>query len=174
MNGHVTRWLTAYLHGELAPHLQERVSRHVRECDECYAALRRERELARELGDSMPVFGAPRNEQLTRVLSGILAEAGNHQGMATFRMPRAGVVLLLSLLLVLLPALVMPRAAVVSAPDQPAPYMIAATATQSSTDAPVGFVMASPTAIAACRPLPTEPPAVNPSPVPVVDKTLPY
>ncbi|NPV68488.1 MAG: hypothetical protein HPY64_15195 [Anaerolineae bacterium] len=173
MNGHVTRWLTAYLHGELAPHLRERVSRHVRECDECYAALRREQELARELGDSMPVFGAPRNEQLARVLSGILAEAGNHQGMAAFRVPRAGVALLLSLLLVLLPALVMPRAAV-SAPDQPAPYMIAATATQSSTDAPTGLVIALPTAIAARQPLPTEPPAFNPSPVPVVGDALPY
>jgi len=170
MSGHVTQWLAAYLHGELPPHLRERVSRHIGECDACYAALCRERDLARTLGDAMPAFGAPRGDQLARVLAGILAGSGQ---AAAWRMPRAGLALLLSLaLLLLLPALVTPRAAAVHAPEQPAPYMIVATATQSSTDAPAMAVVVSPTAVAARLALPTEPPAVNPSPVPVVGATL--
>ncbi len=174
MDGHVTQWLTAYLHGELAPHLRERVSRHVRECDRCYAALCRERELARELGESMPTFGAPRSDQLARVLSSILIEAGNSRGLSMARLSPAGMVLLFGLVLLLLPALAMPRITVASAPDQPGPHMIVATATQSSTDAPVVFVVASPTAVAA-RQIPlTEPPAFSPSPVPVIEATLPY
>ncbi|GAB4570690.1 MAG: hypothetical protein Kow0077_05390 [Anaerolineae bacterium] len=169
MAHHVTSLLTAYVHDELPPHLRERVSRHVRECDGCYAALRRERELAAALKVEMHGMGVPRGEQLSRLLPAIVSETAGARGRGGRGTPGIGfgVVLVIALFL-LMPALMMSRAVAFTVPqDQPSPQVVM-TATQSVTDAPV-FVVASPTAVAVRFEVVTEAPAVNPSPVPVLN-----
>jgi anti-sigma factor RsiW len=171
MNRHVTHLLSAYVHGELAPHLRLRVTRHLDSCDSCYAALCRERDLTRTLADQLPAFGAPQPDQLARLLPDILAETVP-QTPPSPRLSGMAVAMVLSLVLVIMvPALMMPRVSVVAAPDQPAPYMIAATATRSVTDAPGDSLPVSPTAVAVLDDRATEPPALNPSPVPEVQMT---
>lgn len=150
--GHVAHLLTAYVHHELPRHLSERVVRHVETCDACYAALTRARDMARFLGAQVPTFGAPRPEQLARLLPGILAEAGDRpaqrQGGRRSFLPGFGLALVLTLILALaVPALASSHVVVERAPDQPAPYMIRATATPGVTDAP-WLGVASPTVVA--------------------------
>jgi anti-sigma factor RsiW len=170
MPQHVTRLLTAYVHDELPSHLRERVARHVQVCDQCYARLRRERDLVHTIEAQLPAMGFARQDQLSRLLPGILADGASQRvTQASGNLKGFGLALVVSVLLIMLvPALIMPHVGVVAAPDQPAPYMIAATATQSVTDAPAVYVVVSPTAIAARNDAATEPPLLNPSPVPVM------
>lgn len=170
--GHVEHLLTAYVHNELPPHLRRRVARHVDRCDRCYAALRREQELTRSLRGQFTGFGQPRSDQLTRLLPDILAEAKPRTRRPRL-LPGFGVALVMSLVLaLLLPVLMTPQAMADYAPDQPAPYMIAATATQSVTDAPQALVLASPTAVARwVEEAATDPPDQNPPPAPVAQAT---
>ncbi len=175
MSQHVTTLLAAYVHDELPPHLRERVSRHVQGCDACYAALCRQREIDRVLQDELRGLGAPRPEQLVRLLPGILAEAAPARPAHRSRRPGLGLAMAFSMLLILLmPALLMPRVSAVALPqDQPSPQ-VRVTATQNVTDAPDHgmpvHVIASPTAVAVQLVVMTQPP-LNPSPVPVVEAT---
>ncbi|MBN2472805.1 MAG: zf-HC2 domain-containing protein [Anaerolineae bacterium] len=176
MSYHVTYLLAAYVHGELPPHLRERVSRHVQQCDACYAALVRERELNRTLQDGLRGMGAPRSEQLARLLPGILAESAPPRPAHRARRPGLGLAVGLSMLLILLmPALVMPRVSAIASPqDQPSPQ-VRVTATHNVTDAPVHglpvHVIASPTVVAVQLVVMTQPPLLNPSPAPVLQAT---
>ncbi len=172
MAKHVSHLLAAYVQDELPLHLRRRVATHLLTCESCCLALDRERTLARTLKGEMPILGAPRPEQVTRLLPGILAEvippAGAERGFAACRFPGLGMVMLVSLALaILVPAMVLPRSIAVSAPDQPAPYQIAATPTLSMTDSPQRVLPVSPTVVAAQRDIATEP-AMNPSPAPIV------
>ena len=169
MHRHVTHLLTAYLHGELPPHLRSRVIRHLEVCDTCYAAMLHEREMVRTLESQMPVFGMPYPETLSRLLPGILAEvrASSQAAVRPQGLPGAALALVMSLVLALVvPVLMAPHTAAVQAPDQPAPYMVAATATQSVTDSPV-LVLASPTAVAQRLGVVTEPAELAPAPAPI-------
>lgn len=165
---HVTHLLTAYIHHELPPHLRSRVEKHVRSCDDCYAALGRERELARLLETRMPTFGAPRPEQLARLLPGILAQTSGSTADLPPGRPRAlpglGLALVVILLLVA-PVLAGPHAAAQVAPNQPAPYMLQPTATPDITDAP--GLASSPTAVALRSDAATEPAELIPPLIPV-------
>ena len=172
MSRHVTTLLAAFVHDELPPHLRIRVSRHVQECDACYAALVRERELNRALQDGLRCVGAPRDDELARLLPGIMAEATPVRPVrSSMRRPGLGLAVVLSLMvLLLMPALVMPRVSAISAPqDQPSPQ-VRVSATHSVTDAAV-HVIASPTAVAVRFVTVTQPPLLNPSPVPVLQAT---
>lgn len=175
MSQHVTYLLAAYVHNELPPHLQQRVSRHVQGCDACYAALCQQREIDRLLQDELRGLGTPRPEQLARLLPGILAEAAPTRHAPRLRRPGLGLAVGLSMLLfMLIPALVMPRASAIALPqDQPSPQ-VRVTATQNVTDAPMHgmpvHVIASPTAVAVQLVVMTQPP-LNPSPAPVVEAT---
>ena len=171
MFAHVTPLLTAYIHDELPAHLRARVTRHLESCDACYAAMVQERELARLLDASIATLGTPRPEQLARLLPGILAEVARPSPPRQPRsLPGFGLALVLSLMLALLvPALVAPRMAADHAPDQPAPYMVEATATQSLTDSPAGL-SAAPTAVARLD-VATQPPHLHPMPAPIAQRT---
>ncbi len=168
MRTHVTHLLTAYLHDELPPHLNRRVIRHLERCDDCYLAMQRERELVRTLAAQMPVVGVPRPEQLARLLPAILAEVNEPPSRRRPRaLPGYGLALVVTLVLaVMVPVLIAPRVAADYAPDQPAPYMIQATATQSVTDSPVAGLLLPMTVARRQNPA-TEPPDLDPAPAPV-------
>lgn len=176
MTEHIEHLLTAYIHDELPVHLRGRVTRHLESCDVCYAAFARERELTRLLTAQLPALSTPRPEQLTRLRGDILASVGETSARRSQapqqRLPGWGFALVMSVaLLLLMPALVLPGVAAVDAPAQHGPAMIAATATQSLTDAPLAYSVAAVTAVAARSEAATEPPALNPSPVPEVQAT---
>lgn len=175
MRRHVTYLLTAYIHGELPPHLRERVTRHIGACDACYAALLRERELARLLAEELPGLGSPRPEQLARLLPGILAQADRGPAERPQGLPGFGLALGLSLVLTLTVPLLLasPRAAANALPNQPAPAMIVATATQSVTDAPAQAGLAL-TAVARRFELATEAARRSPAPAPIAQATPGY
>jgi anti-sigma factor RsiW len=168
MRTHVTHLLTAYVHDELPPHLNRRVIRHLERCDDCYLAMQRERDLARTLAAQMPAIGVPHPEQLARLLPAILADVNEPPSRRQPRLlPGYGLALVATLVLaVMVPTLVVPRVVADYAPNQPAPYMIQATATQSVTDSPVAGLV-SPTAIARRNDSATEPPVLDPAPAPV-------
>lgn len=173
MRYHVDHLLTTYIHDELPPHLRARVTRHVQHCDRCYAALRREEDLTRVLQAEMPLFGAPARGQLNRLLPGILAEVAPRPA------PRSGfqgagfaVALVVTLLVALfVPTLTGPRAVADYAPSQPVAPAIAATATQSITDAPYDVPVFLPTAVAQHVVLATDLPETDPPPAPVAQAT---
>lgn len=169
MDQHVTYLITAYVHGELPPHLRERVSRHVQQCDACYAALRRERELNDTLQDGLGIVSVPRPEQLARLLPGIMAESPPARPVRNNRRSDAGLAVLITMLVILLvPALIMPRVAAISSPQDQPPPQVLVTATQVVTDAP-SLAVASPTAVAVRFLAVTDPPELNPSPAPVLE-----
>lgn len=168
---HVDHLLTAYLHHELPPHLRQRVERHTRACDRCYAALVRERELVRLLEAQMAVFGNSRPERLARLLPGILDATGPDvalwpQVRRRRALPGLGMALLVIVLAIAAPALASPRASSMAAPSQPAPYLLAATATPGSTDWPAS-ALASPTVVAQRFEMATEPADLDPLPAPI-------
>ncbi len=168
MRFHVKHLLSAYVSHELPAYQRWRVSRHIQLCDACYAALRREEERARVLKTEMPRLGAARPDQLARLLPGILAEVGPRPAARhPYQMSGFGVALVLSLLVVLfVPALVMPRVAADFALSQPDPHELASTETLGVTDAPLA-ALATPTAIALRPWVTTEVPSQLPPPAPV-------
>lgn len=169
MDQHVTYLITAYVHGELPPHLRERVSRHVQQCDACYAALRREQELSDTLQDGLRVTAGPRSDQLAHLLPGIVAASGSTRSGRLSRRSGVGMAVVISMLVILLvPALIMPRVVALSSPQDQPPPQVLVTATRVMTDVP-SQVVASPTAVAVRFVPVTDPPELNPSPVPVLD-----
>jgi anti-sigma factor RsiW len=173
MRLHVEHLLIAYIHDELPPHLRARVSRHVQHCDWCYAALRREEDLARLLQAEMPVVGTPTRGQLNRLLPGILAEVTPRPApRSSFRGAGFAVALVVTLLVALfVPALSAPRAVASYAPSQPVGPAIAATATQSTTDTPSDVPVYLPTAVAQHVVLATDLPETDPPPAPIAQAT---
>ena len=173
MRLHVEHLLTTYIHDELPPHLRARVARHVQHCDRCYAALRREEDLARRLQAEMPAFGAPTRGQLNRLLPGILAEVTPRPApRPSFRGAGFAVALAVMLLVGLfVPSVTGPRAVASVAPSQPVGPAIAATATQSITDAPADMPVFRPTAVAQHVVLATDLPETDPPPAPVAQAT---
>ena len=169
MRYHVEHLLSTYIHDELPPHLRARVSRHVQHCDRCYAALRREEDLARLLQAELPLLGAPSRGQLNRLLPGILAEVNPrpapHNGFRGAGFALALVVTLLVALFV--PTLTGPRAVADYLPNQPVPPASAVAATQSITDAPGDMPVFLPTAVAQHVVLATDLPETDPPPAPI-------
>lgn len=172
MRTHVIHLLTAYIHDELPPHLVRRVIRHLETCDDCYLAMRRERDLARSLAAQMPALGVPGTDQLAQLLPAVLGAVKEKPSRRQLRaLPGYGLALVVALVLaVMAPVLVMPRVSAEYAPNQPAPWMVQATATQSVTDPPVAALF-SLTAVAHRGDLATEPPDLNPAPAPVAFAT---
>lgn len=57
--------MTAYLHGELAPQVRQRMTQHIQRCPICYTVYVQQRDMQRDLAYYMPLLGtAPRYDKM--------------------------------------------------------------------------------------------------------------
>jgi anti-sigma factor RsiW len=164
MRNHVRHLLTAYVHRQLTPAQRERVTRHVRSCPECRAALDREERLVRDLIRTMPLIGQPRPNQLTRLWPAIWREFRLPPVRLGHWLPSYGLLLALMLACAFFAsALFAGPSHAVAAPVQRVPADIRPTLTPVRTDEPT-IISPQPSGTASASYLP----AASPAPLVVV------
>lgn len=124
--------LTAYLHGELSRRGRRRVAQHLEACESCYAAYTQARDLERELTRALPLVGTPTAPQLSMMWASIQRQVDAvpvHRSHA-----RYGLAVVVFVLALLLPWTLGNQNIALDAPTQPAPYLLAATASPDLTE----------------------------------------
>ena len=118
--------MTAFIHGELPPHVRRRIGRYIDECPDCYAEYLRQRELARDLERGLPSVGMPCVSQLDRIWAGVQAELSNtpppHRPARRYSFSY-GMAVVLMAVMVVLPGAVAGQHARMNVPSQPAPEL---------------------------------------------------
>lgn len=126
--------LLAYVHHQLSDRASRRVARHLNDCPLCYAAWLEQRDLARDLAQSLPALGRPDAPQLGRVWLAIQADMARPRAVSRPPLARFGVACLVFVLALVLPWSLDKQQVALAVPSQPpAPAL---TATLSVTRAP--------------------------------------
>lgn len=111
--------LPGYIQRELTPKQRERVSRHLTSCPECYVVYSDQRQLVRELTNSLPRLGsdAPR---LDKMRAAVMAEMARPAApRARLDQARLGLVALILVATLLLPWSMRSRSFALPTPPQP-------------------------------------------------------
>lgn len=135
--------LVPYLHRQLSPRLQRRVSQHLDGCPVCYAAYLSQHELSNELSAGLKRIGQPNVPQMQKMWAAVNADMQRPQTVSRRPLGRYGVVLLIFVLALVLPWSLDKQSVVHAIPNQPLPAT-----TASVTEAPLHVVMATPIASA--------------------------
>lgn len=123
--------LDTYLAGELAAPARRRVAAHLDRCPACYSIYAQQRDLARELRQTLPVVGHASAPDFGQVWLHVQAELPRGSGHP---LPYGLVALLVALLLVV-PFTMGHRDVPAALPTQPAPQLTSADATPTRADA---------------------------------------
>lgn len=113
--------IAGYAEGRLTPSDRARAAAHIDGCDRCYAAYRRQRDLARVLQNDLPGFGGSDGTRLQAVWGAVQAEL--QQPRTTRVRKREGVFAIALALVIILPWSAGGRAISQALPFPPTPSM---------------------------------------------------
>ncbi len=114
--------MTAYLHGELAPKVRQRMTQHIQTCPMCYTVYIQERDMQHELAYYVPLVGSrPRYDKMWASIQADMSRPREPR----FQM-RFGLAALMLALALLLPwTLGRQQTALAAVPTQPSPELTA-------------------------------------------------
>jgi anti-sigma factor RsiW len=119
------RHLTAYIQHELATEQRRLVAAHFDHCDACYALYRQQRDLARELGQTLPLLGRPDRRRLTQMWTAVQGGLSRPLASPLQRDPaRLGIAALILIGALTLPILIRQQHLSLSLPLPPTPAIL--------------------------------------------------
>ena len=117
-------YMTAYLHGELPPKLKRRMTLHIQQCPMCYTTYIQQRNLVRDLEQTVPLVGQPGRSRLDKVWTAIQADMAHPRSARPPFSSRFGLVAFALMVALLLPWTIgKQHTTLASVPTQPSPAL---------------------------------------------------